>query len=269
MLARARRGDRRGLRHARACPAASRRTWASTAWSCSTAWRCVVKSPGVPNEAPVIAAARERGLPVLGELELAWRLLPNRFVAVTGTNGKTTTAELLGAIWREAGLPVALAGQRGHAAVVAGRATVDPRPRSSARCRASRSRTPRRSRPTRALLLNIDRGPPRPARHASRPTARRSCACSRNQTPEQVAVVPPGVEVPGAARRVEFGAAAAAAPSEIRLRGAHNLENAMRRRGRGDRVGRARRGGGARAARRSPACRTGSRRSAGRTACST
>ena len=46
----------------------------------------------------MIAAARERGLPVLGELELAWRLLPNRFVAVTGTNGKTTTAELLGAI---------------------------------------------------------------------------------------------------------------------------------------------------------------------------
>ncbi len=74
---------------------------------------CVVKSPGVPAEAPVIAAARERGLPVLGELELAWRLLPNRFVAVTGTNGKTTTVELLGAIWRAAGLPVAVAGNVG------------------------------------------------------------------------------------------------------------------------------------------------------------
>src|SRR4051812_35031385 len=73
----------------------------------------VVKSPGVPNEAPVIAAGRKRGVPVLGELELAWRLLPNRFVAVTGTNGKTTTTELLGAIWREAGLPVALAGNVG------------------------------------------------------------------------------------------------------------------------------------------------------------
>ena len=72
-----------------------------------------MKSPGVPHEAPVIAAARERGLPVLGELELAWRLLPNRFVAVTGTNGKTTTVELLGAIWRAAGLPVAVAGNVG------------------------------------------------------------------------------------------------------------------------------------------------------------
>ena len=74
---------------------------------------CVVKSPGVPSEAPVIARARELGLPVVGELELAWRLLPNRFVAVTGTNGKTTTVELLGAIWRAAGLPVAVAGNVG------------------------------------------------------------------------------------------------------------------------------------------------------------
>src|SRR5919107_1381006 len=73
----------------------------------------LVKSPGVPQEAPVVQAARARGLRVVGELELAWRLLPNRFVAVTGTNGKTTTTELLGAIWREAGLPVALAGNVG------------------------------------------------------------------------------------------------------------------------------------------------------------
>src|SRR4051794_15158916 len=48
--------------------------------------RAVVKSPGVPGQAPVVAAARERGLPVLGEVELAWRLMPNEFVAVTGTN---------------------------------------------------------------------------------------------------------------------------------------------------------------------------------------
>src|SRR4051812_45353432 len=55
--------------------------------------RAVVKSPGVPKEAPVIATARERGIPVLGELELGWRLLPQEFVAVTGSNGKTTTVE--------------------------------------------------------------------------------------------------------------------------------------------------------------------------------
>ncbi|MDQ5833295.1 MAG: Mur ligase family protein, partial [Actinomycetota bacterium] len=73
----------------------------------------VIKSPGVPHEAPVIEAARERGLAVMGELEIAWRLLANRFVAVTGTNGKTTTVELLGAIWRAAGRPVAVAGNVG------------------------------------------------------------------------------------------------------------------------------------------------------------
>jgi UDP-N-acetylmuramoylalanine--D-glutamate ligase len=75
--------------------------------------RCVVKSPGVPAEAPIIAAARERGRTVVGELELAWRLLDNPFVAVTGTNGKTTVAELLGEVWRAAGRPVAVAGNVG------------------------------------------------------------------------------------------------------------------------------------------------------------
>jgi len=75
--------------------------------------RTVVKSPGVPREAPVIAAALERGIDVVGELELAWRALPNRFVAVTGTNGKTTTVELIGHVYRGAGEPVAVAGNVG------------------------------------------------------------------------------------------------------------------------------------------------------------
>ncbi|OLE37901.1 MAG: UDP-N-acetylmuramoylalanine--D-glutamate ligase [Actinobacteria bacterium 13_1_20CM_3_68_9] len=75
--------------------------------------RCLVKSPGVPREAPVVAAATKRGIPVVGELEMAWRLLQNRFVAVTGTNGKTTVTELLGHLWRTAGKPVAVAGNVG------------------------------------------------------------------------------------------------------------------------------------------------------------
>jgi UDP-N-acetylmuramoylalanine--D-glutamate ligase len=75
--------------------------------------RTVVKSPGVPRQAPVVAAALERGIEVVGELELAWRALPNRFLAVTGTNGKTTTVELLGHIYRGAAEPVAVAGNVG------------------------------------------------------------------------------------------------------------------------------------------------------------
>ena len=75
--------------------------------------RTIIKSPGVPAEAPVVARARERGLDIVGELEIGWRLLPNEFCAVTGTNGKTTTTELIGAIHRRAGLPVAVAGNVG------------------------------------------------------------------------------------------------------------------------------------------------------------
>ncbi len=61
----------------------------------------------------MIAAALERGIEVVGELELAWRALPNRFVGITGTNGKTTTVELLGHVYRSAGEPVAVAGNVG------------------------------------------------------------------------------------------------------------------------------------------------------------
>lgn len=77
--------------------------------------RALLKSPGVPAQAPVVIVARDAGVTVLGELELAWRLLPNEFIAVTGTNGKTTTVELIGHIHREAGLPVAVAGNVGVA----------------------------------------------------------------------------------------------------------------------------------------------------------
>jgi UDP-N-acetylmuramoylalanine--D-glutamate ligase len=87
--------------------------------------RTVVKSPGVPRQAPVIAAALERGIDVMGELEVAWRAIPNRFLAVTGTNGKTTVVEWLGHVYRTAGEPVAVAGNVGTPlSSLAG--TVDP-----------------------------------------------------------------------------------------------------------------------------------------------
>src|SRR6185437_8533142 len=75
----------------------------------------LVKSPGVPGEARLVRAARERGVPVWSEVELGYRLLPDttRIVGVTGTNGKTTTAELLGAIFRAGGRDVAVAGNVG------------------------------------------------------------------------------------------------------------------------------------------------------------
>ena len=87
--------------------------------------RTLVKSPGVPQDAPAVRAARERGLEVTGELELAWRLIPNAFCAVTGTNGKTTTTELIGHLYRTDGRSAAVAGNVGTplASLVG---TVDP-----------------------------------------------------------------------------------------------------------------------------------------------
>jgi UDP-N-acetylmuramoylalanine--D-glutamate ligase len=75
----------------------------------------VVKSPGVPAESPLASAARTRGLPIWSEVELGFRLLrDNPLIGVTGTNGKTTTTELLGAILREDGRTVEVAGNVGR-----------------------------------------------------------------------------------------------------------------------------------------------------------
>jgi UDP-N-acetylmuramoylalanine--D-glutamate ligase len=184
---------------------------------------CVVKSPGVPNEAPVIAAARERDITVLGELELAWRLLPNRFVAVTGTNGKTTTTELLGAIWREAGLPVELAGNVGTPlSSLVGQVA----PEATIVCEVSsfQAEDSDALAPDVALLLNLEED--HLDRHGTAEAYREAkLRLFRNQTPDQVAVVPPGIDVPGDGRRVELGPLPLPA-GEIRLRGEHNFENA-------------------------------------------
>ena len=73
----------------------------------------LVKSPGVPDDRPLVAAARERGIPVWSEVELGYRWLAptgTKFVGVTGTNGKSTTTALLGAVFEAAGRDVAVAG---------------------------------------------------------------------------------------------------------------------------------------------------------------
>jgi UDP-N-acetylmuramoylalanine--D-glutamate ligase len=74
----------------------------------------VVVSPGVPEAAPVITWARERGAPVWSELELGARLCRAPLVAVTGTNGKTTTTELVAAAMRADGLSARACGNVGY-----------------------------------------------------------------------------------------------------------------------------------------------------------
>ena len=207
--------------------------------------RTLIKSPGVPQDAPPIRAARDRGAVVLGELELAWRLIPNEFVAVTGTNGKTTTTEWIGHVHREAGLPVALAGNVGTAASslvggLPGDVTVV--------CEASSFQledTVAFS-PEAAVLLNLS--PDHLDRHPSyEDYVTAKLRIFVNQGNYDVAVAPAdlGVEdLGGCARRVTFGSGPGPDLSEraghlwwgeqpvvrvdeIALPGAHNRQNAM------------------------------------------
>ncbi|TMA99204.1 MAG: UDP-N-acetylmuramoyl-L-alanine--D-glutamate ligase, partial [Deltaproteobacteria bacterium] len=73
----------------------------------------VVPSPGVPRDAPVLAAAERRGIPVWSEIELAFRLLACPLVAITGTNGKSTTTSLIGLALERAGRRTFIGGNLG------------------------------------------------------------------------------------------------------------------------------------------------------------
>ena len=73
----------------------------------------IVVSPGVPLDTPELAQVKSFGLPVIGELELAARFLKGKMLAVTGSNGKTTTTSLLGEILEAAGMPTLVGGNIG------------------------------------------------------------------------------------------------------------------------------------------------------------
>ncbi len=73
----------------------------------------VVKSPGIPDSAPIVRAIREQGIPVISEIEFASRYTDAKIICVTGSNGKSTTASLIHHILKSAGLNVALAGNIG------------------------------------------------------------------------------------------------------------------------------------------------------------
>lgn len=74
----------------------------------------VIKSPGIPDTAPLVRKLRERNIPVISEIEFAARYTDARMICITGSNGKTTTTSLVYHILRKAGLDVGLAGNIGH-----------------------------------------------------------------------------------------------------------------------------------------------------------
>jgi UDP-N-acetylmuramoylalanine--D-glutamate ligase len=174
----------------------------------------LVKSPGVPGEAALVAGARAAGIPVWSEVELGFRLLPPgaRLVGVTGTNGKTTTTELLGAIFRAAGRDVAVAGNVGTplssvreaAWVVCELSSFQLEDVETLACDV-------------AVLLNLE--PDHLDRHASFEAYRD--AKLRIFERARVCVVPRGLGLAG----TEFGADDPL-PAEPSIRGAHNRENA-------------------------------------------
>ena len=73
----------------------------------------VVKSPGIPNDAPLILKLREQGTPIISEIEFAGRYTDAKMICITGSNGKTTTTSLIYHIFKSAGLNVGLAGNIG------------------------------------------------------------------------------------------------------------------------------------------------------------
>ena len=83
-----------------------------------SAFDMLILSPGVPPTLGFIEDARKAGAEIIGELELAYRLCKGRFVAITGTNGKTTTTTLLGEIYKAAGRDTIVGGNIGNAIAV-------------------------------------------------------------------------------------------------------------------------------------------------------
>jgi UDP-N-acetylmuramoylalanine--D-glutamate ligase len=74
----------------------------------------VVVSPGVPLDKPILEEARRRGIPIIAEVELAFPFLNGPLIAITGSNGKSTTTAMAGAMVRAAGLPVEVCGNIGE-----------------------------------------------------------------------------------------------------------------------------------------------------------
>jgi UDP-N-acetylmuramoylalanine--D-glutamate ligase len=173
----------------------------------------LVKSPGVPGEHALVGEARARAIPVWSEVELGYRLLPDcRFVGVTGTNGKTTTVELLGSIFRTAGKPVVVAGNVGRPLT-----SVEPAEWVVCELSSFQLEDVHELACEIAVLLNLE--PDHLDRHGTFDDYRD--AKLRIFERAEIAVVPRGLGLPG----IEFSRNDEL-PAEPRIPGAHNRENA-------------------------------------------
>jgi len=184
----------------------------------------LIKSPGVPGESRLPAAARARDIPVWSEIELGARLLHNPLVGVTGTNGKTTTSELIGAMFHAADRPVAVAGNVGRPLTSLDGTLADD---AWIVCELSSFQLEdiHRLRPRIAILLNLT--PDHLDRHESLEAYRAAkLRIFENQTEADLAIVPREFgAIPGGAERLEFSGDDRL-PAEPLIPGEHNRENA-------------------------------------------
>jgi len=213
----------------------------------------IVPSPGVPFGMPHLVAAREKGIPVWSEIELAWRFLRGRLVAITGSNGKTTTTALTGHLLETAGIPTLVGGNIGTPLI----SRVDASSEASvtvAEVSSFQLENIASFRPDVAVLLNLT--PDHLDRHASMEEyARAKGRMFENQTESDAAVVNAddaqlAALVPARPRGFRFSRVAPVAAgayarggeivfrqggseavllrrSDIGLRGEHNVENVL------------------------------------------
>lgn len=184
----------------------------------------VVKSPGVRGDTRLVAGAIARGIPVWSELELGERLLANPLIGITGTNGKTTTTALLGAMFEAASTPAEVVGNIGRSLLsIVG--SVDPRAWLVCEVGVFQLDEVETFRPRIAVLLNLE--PDHLDRYDSFESyVETKLRIFERQTENDTAIVPRAFgTIPGAARRVEFSADDPL-PAEPTIPGLHNRENA-------------------------------------------
>jgi UDP-N-acetylmuramoylalanine--D-glutamate ligase len=215
-------------------------------------YACVVTSPGLPPTKGLLAAALQRGLPCLGELELGFRACTFPNVSISGTNGKTTTTELMELVLRAVGQATVAAGNIGLPLCAVATQELD---RIVLEISSFQLETIHRFRPHLAILLNLtpdhfDRYP------GMREYLLAKARLFENQTPDDWAIVQQealvqlqSLQVPLAARLLTFSATAPQADiylegtrilsrrpefpgllldqRDTRLRGPHNAENLM------------------------------------------
>jgi len=212
----------------------------------------LIISPGIPRTAPFVAAALARGIPVIGEVELAHRQIRerndgSRVLAVTGTNGKSTTTDLTAHLLKASGIPAVACGNLGLPVIEAVQANPEPTA-FVVELSSYQLESLLTFHAEGAAFLNLT--PDHLARHGTMEAYRRAkLRIFEGQTADDLRVVPLAhpewwEDAPGGGRTARFGWAACEAwcdeagglhlegealmpASDLRIPGAHNIENAL------------------------------------------